>query len=306
MEKIIKNYIKLFFGLLAAILIVVSGMLVVEYRFFKQQAEKMIELKEEYRNYLFAVRKIVDEYNKIKEQEEILQDSEKSEKKKESSELKDTFVVVNREPTYLRQSMIDFAKKQGQEGILKRIHKDELRDYNEQLVEKTQRGAAPKKKYQKKSPSARPDISTAMMKKRLGKPDIQLFWPIERSKFWLSSFFGPRKKPNGTWGFHHGIDMASMKGTPVKAAYAGVVVEAGHGKGFGKTILISHNHKYKTRYAHLSKIQVKVGQRVAQGDVIGKVGDTGIVRSKSGRDASHLHFEVYAFGKRVNPMYFLL
>ncbi len=139
-----------------------------------------------------------------------------------------------------------------------------------------------------------------------GKRDIYFAWPIENSQFWLSSFFGPRKQPSGAWGFHYGIDMAALKGTPVKAAYAGMVVEATHGAGFGKTVVVMHNNKYKTRYAHLNTILVRIGQKVEQGEIIGKVGDTGIVRSKSGRDPSHLHFEVYKFGKRVNPMYYLV
>jgi len=99
--------------------------------------------------------------------------------------------------------------------------------------------------------------------------------------------------------------MAAVRGTPVYAAANGTVIEARHGAGYGKTIVIAHNRKYRTRYAHLSSIGVKVGQTVYKGDQIGRVGATGSVRSKRGRDASHLHFEVCAFGKQVNPMYFL-
>ena len=127
-------------------------------------------------------------------------------------------------------------------------------------------------------------------------------WPIERSKFWLSSLFGPRKKPKG---FHHGIDMAALKRTPVKAAAAGVVDQVYEDPvGYGKTIVIKHDDTYKTRYAHLDSMLVKVGRQVQAGTLIGRVGDTGNVH-KQGRDASHLHFEVYELGKRVNPLYFL-
>ena len=74
--------------------------------------------------------------------------------------------------------------------------------------------------------------------------------------------------------------------------------------GYGNMIVIEHNSKYRTRYAHLDKILVRIGTKVAQNDRIGKVGDTGFIRKK-GRDGSHLHFEVLAFGKQMNPLYVL-
>lgn len=131
---------------------------------------------------------------------------------------------------------------------------------------------------------------------------IHFIWPIERDKFWLSSCFGPRKGPNGKKSFHTGIDMAAHKGTPVKAAASGAVVQVYEDPlGYGKTIVIKHDHTYKTRYAHLDSMLVKVGQHVQTGQLIGKVGDSGNVR-KQGRDASHLHFELYEHGKRINPL----
>ncbi len=143
------------------------------------------------------------------------------------------------------------------------------------------------------------NIQEALVHKKSNK---RFAWPIERSKFWLSSLFGPRKKPKG---FHNGIDMAALKRTPVKAAAAGVVDQVYEDPvGYGKTIVIKHDNTYKTRYAHLDSMLVKVGQSVQAGMLIGRVGDTGNVR-KQGRDASHLHFEVYELGKRVNPLYFL-
>ena len=84
-------------------------------------------------------------------------------------------------------------------------------------------------------------------------------WPIDPSRFWPSSLYGPRKNPSG-WRFHHGLDMAAIKGTPVKAAAPGEITEAGwdaHGRG--KMILVTHGNQYQTRYAHLDKILVSVG-----------------------------------------------
>ena len=135
--------------------------------------------------------------------------------------------------------------------------------------------------------------------------DISFAWPLDRSQFWISSFYGARRKPDRSWGFHYGIDMAAIKGTPVKAVAPGVVVEAGVNKGYGNTVVIMHNRKYKSRYAHLHRIYVRVGQSVDIGHCIGAVGDTGLVR-KRGKYASHLHFEAYVYNKRVNPLYFFV
>lgn len=97
-----------------------------------------------------------------------------------------------------------------------------------------------------------------------------------------------------------------MRGNPVKVVADGVVLEASYSPaGFGNTVLVEHNNKYKTRYAHLHTIKVKVGKKVKQGDCVGTVGSTGLTVSVHGKDPSHLHFEVYAHGKRINPMYLL-
>ncbi|MBP6892687.1 M23 family metallopeptidase [Candidatus Babeliales bacterium] len=134
--------------------------------------------------------------------------------------------------------------------------------------------------------------------------DFVFSWPIDLQNFWLSSLFGPRRRPNGHVEFHHAIDMAACKGTPVKAAASGKVILAQNLSGYGNCVMLEHNSRYKTRYAHLHRIMVRPGQMVDVGDVIGSVGDTGLVR-KSGRDASHLHFEVHQDGRRVNPLGFL-
>lgn len=132
--------------------------------------------------------------------------------------------------------------------------------------------------------------------------DVALQWPIARNKCWLSAGFGSRRRPNGQWEFHSGLDMAAPRGTPVYAAADGVIEQAGRAGGYGNVVVIRHTAQVKTRYAHLSKIVVKEGTRVAQGEMVGKVGATGNVRGKNG---VHLHFEVCIANKRVNPVYFL-
>ena len=129
--------------------------------------------------------------------------------------------------------------------------------------------------------------------------------PIDRDSFWLSSPFGVRRRSGGKREFHAGIDMAAIRGTPVKAAGDGVVVQVGHQPGYGNVVVIRHDDGFKTRYAHLSKILIAHHAQVKAGQVIGKVGATGNARASGKmRDASHLHFEVEKNGKRVNPYYF--
>jgi len=286
---------------------IVAVLLFIEYRFFHDQAQKMMQLKEEYRAYMSAVKKVLNEYNAMKEQADSTQEAV-AELSPEQQEQKDSFMVVNRELGYLKQSMIDYMREQRVESVIKRIDLNDWIDYTDHVIQAQKK---PKKRKKTKGTVRRTGAQgrarhlygiTEQMPK-----DLVLTWPIDRSQFWLSSFFGPRRKPNRSWGFHYGIDMAACRGTPVYAAAEGVVVEAcASQKGYGNTIVIQHNHKYKTRYAHLQKILVGVGKKVERGDLIGKVGSTGAVRSRKGKDASHLHFEVYSFGKQINPLYFFL
>ncbi len=95
--------------------------------------------------------------------------------------------------------------------------------------------------------------------------------------------------------------MAAMKGTPVLAAAAGIVIESRYASGYGNTVLLSHGNGYKTRYAHLNSICVKTHQYVECGHTVGTVGATGFIR-KRGKDGSHLHFEVHHHNRPINPL----
>ena len=115
-----------------------------------------------------------------------------------------------------------------------------------------------------------------------------------KSSFRYTSGFGTR------WGrMHEGTDFASSHGTPIYATADGVVTHAGWLSGYGKLVKIQHEFGIETRYAHQSKILVKVGQRVSRGDHIGAMGNTG--RSTG----THLHYEVRVGGKPVNPMTYI-
>jgi murein DD-endopeptidase MepM/ murein hydrolase activator NlpD len=115
-----------------------------------------------------------------------------------------------------------------------------------------------------------------------------------------SSGFGVRTDPFiGKPAMHTGIDFRGDSGDPVHATAAGTVTEAGWSGGYGRMIEVDHGNGFATRYGHLSKIDVKVGQSIKIGQVIGEIGSTG--RSTG----PHLHYETRIDGDAVNPQKFL-
>ena len=122
-------------------------------------------------------------------------------------------------------------------------------------------------------------------------------WPADGAK---TSGFGPRVHPIfGTVRQHNGIDLDGDTGDRVRAARSGEVILAGARTGFGNTIVIYHGLGYSTLYAHLSRIEVSVGQDVESGDRIGAIGSTGW------STGPHLHFELRIDGNAVDPTRFL-
>jgi len=123
--------------------------------------------------------------------------------------------------------------------------------------------------------------------------------PVKDS-FRFTSQFGFRRDPKtGGRRMHSGVDFAAGTGTPLYATADGVVTHAGWSSGYGRLVKIQHEFGIETRYAHQSKIRVKVGQRVSRGDRIGDMGATGRVTGV------HLHYEVRVGGKAVNPMIYI-
>lgn len=113
----------------------------------------------------------------------------------------------------------------------------------------------------------------------------------------ITSRYGKRKDPFlGRLAFHSGIDFRTRTGTPVRASGSGTVVRAGRAGGYGNMVEIDHGHGLTTRYAHLSKILVKKGDRVVAGATIAKSGNSG--RSTG----PHLHYEIRRNGKAINPI----
>jgi murein DD-endopeptidase MepM/ murein hydrolase activator NlpD len=123
-------------------------------------------------------------------------------------------------------------------------------------------------------------------------------WP---TKGWLASGFGHRTSPfTGLRQRHQGVDIANRTGIPVIATADGLVVTIGKDWALGKYVMINHGYGLKTKYGHLSKVDVKRGQKIKRGDLIGAMGSTG--RSTG----PHLHYEVLVNNVPVNPMKYIL
>ena len=121
-----------------------------------------------------------------------------------------------------------------------------------------------------------------------------------KSSYRFTSGYGYRRDPKtGGRRMHSGVDFAGPVGTPLYATADGVVTHAGWLSGYGRLVKIKHEFGIETRYAHMSKIRVKVGQRVSRGERIGDMGASGRVTGP------HLHYEVRVGGKAVNPMIYI-
>ncbi|HEX4069437.1 MAG TPA: M23 family metallopeptidase, partial [Candidatus Babeliales bacterium] len=336
------------------IMMILMILLFVEYRFFCKQAQDIIELKQQYTQYVDVLNRKIngDEINALQDilypqsslrynwgphQEETKMEQANERRISDENELDivddidapsfcgvpdwnemeigvqevsdapdndddyddDSFVVINRQPEYLKQSTLDYIQAEDLNSLMTAIDVDRWSDYTEVRTLPTKKPDIQKKRITKPVSQSKTHIIAHRPLK-----DYGFIWPIDADKFWLSSLFGPRKRIDGTWGFHHGIDMAAVKGTIVKAVQAGTVVEACFQAGYGNTVVIQHSDVLKTRYAHLHTIRAYVGQKIKQGAIVGTVGETGFIRKK-GKDGSHLHFELYEKGKRMNPMHCL-
>jgi murein DD-endopeptidase MepM/ murein hydrolase activator NlpD len=120
---------------------------------------------------------------------------------------------------------------------------------------------------------------------------------------YLRSGFGIRVSPfsrvneagEGLLGYHSGFDITNSEGTPIQATADGDVEEAGWMDRYGNGVVLSHSDTLETLYAHMSKVRVKVGQKVSRGDILGYMGRTG------NATGVHLHYEVRLNGRPVNP-----
>ncbi len=125
---------------------------------------------------------------------------------------------------------------------------------------------------------------------------------IMPTKGWLSSAFQSMRehpilhvaRP------HEGIDVSAPAGSPIEAPASGRVISAGWEQGYGNTLELDHGYGITTRYAHASRLLVKVGQQVQRGQRIALVGNSGLATGP------HLHYEVHVNGKPVNPLHYVM
>jgi len=142
-------------------------------------------------------------------------------------------------------------------------------------------------------------MELSLLENVLGERELQKAldpkgWPVKGG--YISSAFGERNDPfTGRKAFHKGVDIPAKPGTPIHAIGAGVVIYAGKKSGYGRMVEIDHGNGYTTRYAHVSKTLVNVGDRISKGMDVAEVGSSG--RSTG----PHLHLELLKNGNQVNP-----
>lgn len=142
------------------------------------------------------------------------------------------------------------------------------------------------------------ELTTLIEDRKSTLDSTPAIWP---TRGWITSGFGYRKSPfTGKRRMHHGVDIASRRGTPIVATARGIVTFSGMKGSYGKIIVINHGYGFSTLYGHNSVNIVKAGDRVERGDLIAYLGNTG--RST----APHVHYEVRLNRTPVNPTYYMI
>ena len=237
----------------------------------------------------------------------------------ENSDLKDEYVVVQKQLSQLQQKMDellnrdnnvyrsifesspipDSARLKAMEmskemQLVKSLGESELlRSITRQLNNLTMMAA-----YQAKSFTDIEDMVKDKEKLLAAIPAIQ---PVsDKDLTRIASGFGTRIDPvYKVPKFHAGLDFTAPVGTPIYATADGIVTDAGfNAGGYGNRVVINHGYGYETLYGHMYRIKVRAGQKIKRGEVIGYVGSTG----KS--TGPHCHYEVHKGGQPVDPVYF--
>ncbi|MBI2835476.1 MAG: M23 family metallopeptidase [Acidobacteria bacterium] len=137
-------------------------------------------------------------------------------------------------------------------------------------------------------------VRTDVERRQLLAASTPSIWPAHG---WLTAPYGQRADPfTGEPAFHPALDISADSGQPVFATAAGTIESASYTGAYGNLVVIDHGFGLRTRYGHLARFAVKTGAKVTRGDVIGYVGATGRATG------SHVHYEVWADGRPVNPL----
>ena len=153
-----------------------------------------------------------------------------------------------------------------------------------------------KREVQRPAAKPAPPRKSAPRRERVGKvslpAEVDFVWPLKGK---VTSFFGRRGKRK-----HQGVDIAAPRGTPIRAAEAGVVIFSDNGPGgYGRMVILRHPNGFHTIYAHNSKNLAEKGRRVRQGEGIAQVGSTGRATGP------HLHFEIRNRTQAKDPLFYL-
>ncbi len=178
------------------------------------------------------------------------------------------------------------------------LEKD-IKALEKQIAEKEAQQKKEEEERKKKEAAQGKDTSSQKTTSSNSSGNGKLIWPLKGYKP-LTSSYGYRKDPiTGKRAFHNGLDIAAPHGTNIYAAESGTVIRASRYDTYGECVMIDHGGGLITLYAHCSGYNVKVGQKVSQGDVIAFVGSTG--RSTG----NHLHFVVRVNGQYKDPNTYL-
>jgi len=172
-----------------------------------------------------------------------------------------------------------------------------LLEKNDQLMNKVNASLKLTNQQATQQEASFKEINVFLDKQRSILSATPSIWPV---KGWITSGFGKRASPlTGEPGRHMGVDIANEVNTPIRATADGIVTYAGWEAGYGRMVAIEHGYGFSTRYGHCSRVDVKVGDEIKRGQIIGYVGSTG--RSTG----SHVHYEVRIHGMPVDPEKYL-
>ena len=198
---------------------------------------------------------------------------------------------------YFESNPIPDAQRQAGFGGVNRYKDLEGYDNSDLIIESHKRMDILQKRLVVESKSLDEIAELAANKEKLlaAMPAIQ---PVENKDLRrISSGYGVRYHPILKMSrMHNGIDFSANNGANIYATADGVVSKASNQRGYGKIVTIDHGFGFETRYAHMSKMNVRRGQKVTRGQVIGQVGNTGL------STAPHVHYEIRKNGRTVNPI----
>lgn len=241
---------------------------------------------------------------KIAEQDQILINklaAEKMDLEKSKNDLQEQRKTLEKQVVNLNKESKDLQSATNERNhLLAKVRKDkalflaeqaELLRASQELQATIKRLLAEKRKLaQARNPGQKETVYY-----RGGK----LAWPLPIDGR-ITSNFGTRIHPVfKTKTTHTGIDIAAPKGTAINAADAGEILYTGWLRGYGQVVIVDHGANLTTVYAHMSKIETTEGAKVKRGQLIGRVGSTGV------STGNHLHFETRVNGEAVNPMKYL-